>query len=165
MNTQTATNLATVCDRIEGLSLDLNHYAIGHILEALATEDRDPATLTDSEFLRLLDDHPNTSGTNAPCPAFCQYDHGHPYELENEDGSETRYHWARLAAPAIEGADGVYLALLQEETRGRRGDDRTIVGSRPVVSFEAEGRYQSATLRQTAAALLNAADTLDEINR
>ncbi len=69
-------------------------------------------------------------------------------------------HGGELPRPDIAGE--VYLGLVQEDVRDE-GDDSAAVQTGPEVSFAVDANFQADDLRKLAAALLDAADKLDEV--
>lgn len=53
------------------------------------------STMTDQAIFNM------TPPTAVPCPAWCESPNGHPYELEEHDGAESRHHHRTFGAGAL----------------------------------------------------------------
>jgi hypothetical protein len=98
----------------------------------------------------------NLPHASTPCPAWCRMSSGHTYETMCPDGSLQRYH-------ECEGEQGVYIT--QEECLR----DGVVILGHPVITLAeclpgADAAMTSEQVRRRAAALLNRADELDELN-
>jgi hypothetical protein len=154
--------LSAVVARIEAYGVPANDYDVIEILDTIVNdygvriED-----VNEGDFLRLLVLNHREEKTELPCPEWCDRPAGHRFECEFDDGRQSRPHTMNLPRPDIPG--GLYLSLCQEDVRAK-GDDSTAVRTVPEVSFAVDASFQSDELRKVAAALLNAADKLDEVN-
>lgn len=159
----TAETLTAVLARIESMDFAVNEYDVLAILDTIMCEyGGDVAEVTDFDFLRLMTLNALEDGTDLPCPDWCARDAGHRFECSFDDGRQSRPHELRLPRPD-EMTGEVYLSLVQEDVRDK-GDDSTAVRTIPEVSFAVDASFQADELRKLAAALLNAADRLDEVN-
>jgi hypothetical protein len=153
---------AAVIARIEAYGVPANDYDVleilGTILDDYGVQVED---VNEGDFLRLLTLNHREDKTELPCPEWCDRPAGHHFESEFDDGRQSRPHTMNLPRPDIPGS--IYLSLCQEDVRAK-GDDSTAVRTVPDVSFAVDASFQSDELRKVAAALLNAADKLDEVN-
>ncbi len=149
-----------VIHRIEAMGEPARDYDVLGMVDSIIQSGGAAHDVDELEFLRLLARHVLEDQTEAACPDWCTREHGHPFETNLDDGRQLRPHEAKLPKPDV-GAD-VYLSLVREDER-EKGDDSTCLPMDPVVSFAVDGSFGSRELRQLAAALLNAADRLDEV--
>lgn len=150
--------LTAAAARIEATGGQPADYDLAGLAATLAQEGRSVTDLGDGEFQRLLTLHELADQTGLPCPPWCQYEAGHPFEMTTADGRQLRPHSAVLAS-----REGVDVAL---ETWDQRtpGDDATATTRPPFVTVDIGGEYDNpAALRRLAGDLLCAADRLDAV--
>jgi hypothetical protein len=161
-NFPAANALDAVVARIEAYDVPANDYDVIEILDTILHDyGVQVDDVNEGDFLRLLTLNHRDDKTGLPCPEWCGRPAGHPFENEFDDGRQSRPHETKLPRPDIPGE--VYLSLVQEDVRAK-GDDSTAVRTVPEVSFAVDASFQSDELRKLAAALLNAADKLDDVN-
>ena len=112
--------------------------------------------------------------TDLPCPWWCEKPRGHGWD--NDDTEELgRFHTVKAGSAVIGGAangtaltsrrrDVAVIATAMEIVTA--DDERVVDASTPVLmvmDFDENAEFDAAQARQLAAALLNAADRLDEI--
>ncbi len=103
---------------------DDTSYDVLGIAEAIYRDGDEVSALADIDFMTLMMRHAIPDKTDLPCPPWCRYEAGHPFESTLDDGRQTRPHGAELPRPDIAG--DVYLDLVQEDVRAD-GDDSTAV--------------------------------------
>ncbi len=151
---------AAVLARIEAMGEDVNDYKIITITEKIVADGVAVADVNDLDFLHLLSHNYIEDQTALPCPPWCETEAGHPFESYNANDRQVRPHSAALFR---EPTNAAYVDLVQEDTRDP-GDDSTASQGPAFISVCFEGDYtDSGTVRRLAAALLNAADRLDEV--
>lgn len=89
-----------------------------------------------------------------PCPPWCMGDQGHPFDSLTHDGRPVRTHYKRVA----QFADDCLVEVVADEIRY---GEKTEFGMPLIVLGNIE--LMASQARQAAAALLNAADALDEM--
>lgn len=156
--TTLADTLTATLARIGGMELVAHEYNVVAIVGSIVRDGVDLAEVNDLDFLRLLSHNRLEDRTELPCPPWCQSGPEHPFESYNPlTHRQIRPHGMTLAS-----GEGVHVAVTQDDER-EQGDDGTVVHGAPFVAVEIEGDLDAAALRQRAADLLNAADTLDGI--
>lgn len=114
--------------------------------------------------------------TNLPCPWWCERDRGHGWDCEDVSAcNKGRFHVLHSAHAIIGGVENgtpqtdepreVSIDLSVYEHVRVTGDTAAVSTSRPVLTMSNIDRieFDSLSARRLAAALVNAADRLDDI--
>lgn len=94
------------------------------------------------------------------CPPWCNKEPGHGYETGDWDGAWIRFHSLSLPACPNEEKVDVWASAMEI-----RRPDGTVIVEPISANVDERTGLSAADLRQGAAALLNAADALDEATR
>lgn len=156
---------------VEGIVTDVADQ-LGTLDFARMDDETDPASTIDFWGIVARHDKPVSSAALPGCPAWCQRDKGHEYDLEEPDGSLLGWHEGRLATVKADDGGVVILALFQEV---RRTSDHHVRVAAPHIRLTAGdpnilpcaediAEYHSPhTLRDLGDAIRAAARRLDQL--